>query len=204
MNAITSSGKGFLLSRKSMPSTVICRLLLSSLAAKPRCFKYHSAELNSAAVASTMVSMVPHRETRSRRLGEPAIVENAKNGRPPDRFAPQRVKELDAAELGTASVLPHASQLVEYTAQFRIGESLVGQIDGLEHLRRRPSRRCSDDISAPAWRRPAESSPSPILDRSRESHSDLETYRRVGLAWSAKTYRQKRAKLRSVKILILA
>ena len=96
-----------------MPSAVICKLLLSSLDARPRCFKYHSAELNSTAVASTMISRCRIETARSGRPGAPPIVEQAKNGRTSKRFASQRAKELDTVEFRATGVLADALSFVE-------------------------------------------------------------------------------------------
>src|SRR5580693_5964652 len=54
---ITDSGEGRFCSRKSIPSTEICILLLSSETTKPRCFRYHSAKFNSSLLASSMFSI---------------------------------------------------------------------------------------------------------------------------------------------------
>ena len=77
---------------------------------------------------------MPHRETRTGRLGQPPIIKNAKNGGPQERFASERVKKVDTGELGAAHLLRGAFHFVEYAALLRIGKNFVRKVEGIKRL----------------------------------------------------------------------
>ena len=115
-----------------MPSTVISRLLLSSLVTRFRCFRYHSAKFSPSERGFEHGFDPAHRQARRERLQAAAVVENAQQRRAQGGLVPQRAEKIQPAEIKLGLVLSAAFEFVEFGAQPRIGQNFVRQIDGVK------------------------------------------------------------------------
>ena len=129
---ITASCEGGLVCRKSIPSAEICRLLLSSLITRPRCFKYHITKFSSSLVVCSMVSI-----SRIDMVGLVDFVRRRSHSRHRmvlrrTKVRLQPVEELGAAEGRIPCVLIDPFNLVEFDSKRRVGQDFVGRVDLIE------------------------------------------------------------------------